>query len=508
MKEADVILTGKQLTIEDVIRVAREGAKVEIAPEALAIVEEARQFVLESVESDAPVYGFNRGVGENKDKQVAVDFIEEFNRNLILSHCVAVEPEASEEHVRATMLARLHTLLIGCTGIQPDIVKMYQAMLNLQIHPVIPERGSVGEADITCLSHIGLAMIGEGEVIFKGERMPAAEALAKAGMQPIKLGPKDGLAIVSSNAFSAGKAALVLQDIADVIDLADIVYALSLEGLQGNVSPLDAGAYKVRPFPGQAHSAEQVRNYLAGSYLWEPQIAQSLQDPLSFRGSCHVHGAVRDALEYVTKSLTIQLNSSDDNPCILLDERRMISCSNYEVTTWALGFEMLGIALSHLSKNTCYRIIKLGTPAFTGLTRFLTPAEGKVIAFGTIQKTFTALDAEIRHLSNPTTADYYSVAGDIEDHASNAPYVVTKTGKMVDNLYTILGIEVMHAAQAIDLRQDITLGVGTRAAYDAVREVIPFLERDRALSPDIRKAYELMKSGKLLNRVKEAVGRR
>ncbi len=506
--ERTLILDGGSLTIKDVAAVAREYVKVDICPEAMGRIEGGRRLVYELAESDVPVYGFNRGVGLNKDRQIVSKYYQEYNRNLILAHCVAVEPEATEEVVRAVLLVRLNTLLVGCTGIQPAIVAMYKDMLNHRIHPVLPERGSVGEGDIACLSHIGLAMIGEGEVHYHGIRMDAGEALEKAGLSSIVLGPKDGLAIVSSNALAAGKGAVILKDTLDLITMADIVYALTLEGYKGNVSPLDPAAYRVRPFPGQAHTAEMVRKYLEGSYLWLPGVTDALQDPLSLRGSCQLHGSVRDALAYVIKYMDIQLNSSDDNPCLLMEERRMISCSNYEVTTWVLGFEMLGIALSHLSRNVCHRIIKLGTPRFTGLSRFLTPADTRVIAYGTIQKTFTALDTEIRHLSNPCTADYFSLAGDIEDHANNSPLVVEKTGKIVDNLLYILGIELIHGAQAIDLRKATRLGVGTKAAYEAIRSEIPFLDEDRNLTVDIKKAYGLLKSGKLLKAVNTALEQR
>ncbi|SDL10779.1 HAL/PAL/TAL family ammonia-lyase [Natronincola ferrireducens] len=507
MEKTNIILDGKSLTIEDVDKVARRGAQVEISQEAMAKVEKARAFVFEMINSDTPVYGFNRGVGLNKDRQVVDRYYEEYNRSLILSHCVAVDPAASEEDVRAILLARLNTLLLGYTGIQPAIVTMYKDFLNHNIHPVIPERGSIGEGDITCLSHIGLAMIGEGDVYYKGFKIPAAEALEKAGLKPIVLGPKDGLAIVSSNALAAGPGAVVLKDVEDLIDMADIVYALTMEGFKGNVTPLDPSLYPIRPLPGQAVSAEGVRKYLEGSYLWLPGVSESLQDPLSLRGASQVHGSVRDALEYVKKYMDIQLNTTEDNPCVLVDEKRMIACSNYEVTTWVLGFEMLGIALSHLSRIACHRTIKLATPKFTGLSRFLTPADGRVIAYGTIQKTFTSLDTEIRHLSNPATADYFSVAGEIEDHANNSPFVVRKTAKIIDNLYYILGIEAMHAAQAIDLRKATRLGKGTKVAYEMIRSEIPFLDEDRNLSIDIKKAYNIIKSKKMLQAVKEAVNK-
>jgi histidine ammonia-lyase len=499
-----VNLNGKDLTIEQVVKVARDRVKVEITPEAMDILKASRQLVFDLVDSNVPVYGFNTGVGWNKDKRVFKEFFQEYNRNLIYSHCLGVEPFASEDEVRAIMLARLNTLLIGATGIQPEIAVMYMDMLNAGVHPVIPERGSVGEGDIAVLSHIGLAMLGEGEAFYNGKRVASAEALKKAGLEPVVLGPKDGLAIVSSNALSAGEGALVLNDIKDLLDISDVIYALSLEGLNGNVSPLDMRTYQVRPYPGQAYSAEKITEYLEGSYIWEPDWKKPVQDPLSFRGSAHVHGAVRDSVAYVEGLLKIQLNSSDDNPCVIMDDKKIISCSNFEVTNWSLGFEMLGMALSQLSKVVCHRIIKLGNPTFTKLSRFLSPSDN-VLAFATIQKTFTALDTEIRHLSNPAISDFFALAGDMEDHANNTPYIVQKTRKIVDNMYYILGIEAMHAAQAVDLRSDIRIGKGTKAAYESIREAVPFYDKDRNLSVDIKNAYKVLQSGKLLRNVRKVM---
>lgn len=493
------ILNGENLSIEDVEKVARHGMKVEIHPEAMNRLKEARELVFELANKGIPIYGFTVGVGWNKDKRVFNKYFEEYNRNLIYAHCVAVEPEASEEDVRAILLVRLNTLLVGRTGIQPDVVVMYKEFLNHRIHPVIPERGSVGEADIACLSHIGLAIMGEGEVFYHGERMETAKAMEKAGIKPVVLGPKDGLAIVSSSALSAGKGALVLKDVRDLIDMANIIYALSLEGLDGNITPLDPIVNKIRKMPGQVYCAENVRKYLEGSYLLKKNITKNLQDPLSFRDACAVHGAVRDAFEYVNKYLEIQLNTSDDNPCVVIEERKIISCQNFEITTWAVGFEMLAIALSHLSKISCHRTIKLSNPYFTGLSRFLSPSEGEVQAYQTIQKPFTSLDTEIRHLANPSSMDYFSVAGEIEDHANNTPHVVRRVAKIVDNLYYILGIELLHAAQCIDLRKPDKLGNVTQAVYNELRKEIPFLEKDRCLTIDIKKTYDIIKSGTLLN---------
>jgi len=492
-----LLLTGRGLTIEMVRAVARQGRDVVLAEEAQARLLEARKVVFELAAENIPIYGFNRGVGINKDKVISDDRFEAYNRSLLLSHCGGVGPEADEEEVRAVMLARLNGLLLGFTGSQPELAERYAAFLNQRIHPVLPLKGSVGAADIASLSHIGIAFIGEGEVHVDGVRQSAAEALAVAGLQPLRLGPKDGLALVSSNALSAGLGALALYDTFKLLDLADVVFGLSLEALRGQVSPLDEAVHQARPYPGQLQSLAQVRAALEHSGLWEkeqPGVPDSLQDPLSFRDACHIHGAARDAGSYARSQLELHLNSTDDNPCVLIEERRVLSCANYDPISWTLGFEMLGQALHHVSRSSCYRTIKLGTPAFTGLTRFLTPDEDRSIGYSTLQKTASSLDAEIRHLSNPASADYMSLSGDMEDHATNAPQVVAKTRDIIDRLLYVLAIEAINAAQAIDLRGGVRLGNGTGALYKKVRSVVLFLAEDRNVSRDVELVYGQFKN--------------
>ncbi|MBU5673902.1 HAL/PAL/TAL family ammonia-lyase [Paenibacillus brevis] len=496
MPGLDVIRLGlAPLGIDEVIEVACHARKVEIDKESLARLDHARQLVFELAEQGHPVYGLNRGVGWNKDRRIEPGQYERFNRNLLYSHSAGVGPLASREEVRAVMLTRLNGLLQGHAGLQPEIVVRYADFLNRGIHPLLPLRGSIGAADITSISHIGLAMIGEGEVEYGGIRMAASEALELAGLSPIILGPKDGLAIVSSNALSAGTGALALGEAEKLLKLADLVYALSLEAVTGNVSPLHEAVHKVRPYPGQLRSRDRIARYLKGSELWDGTLPDSLQDPLSFRDACQIHGAAEDALRYAREQLELHLTSSDDNPCLLVEERLILSNANFDPVVWILGFEMLGIALHHLSKSSCHRIIKLGDPRFTGLTRFLTPDEQKVIGFCTLQKTATSLDAEIRHLINPVSTDFYSLAGDLEDHATNAPLVVRNLREIIERIYYILAIELLHAAQAVQLRPPgFRMGEGTRQLYEALREEVPFLSEDRILTGDIDRTYRLLSS--------------
>lgn len=493
-----VILNGNDLSLEDVYDVAYNHKQVEIDEKALEKAAKARQILFDLAAKGHPVYGLNRGVGWNKDKEFDVDFFETYNRNLLNSHSLGVEPFSTDEEVRAMMLIRLNTALYGCTGISTEILEHYKDFLNKGIHPRVPRRGSIGEADITTMSHIGLSIIGEGEVSYKGEILSSMEAMQKEGMKPAVLGPKDGLSIVSSNSQGAAYIAMLVKETEDLIKMSNLIYCLGMEGLNGVVQSLDESVNNLRKLKGQIKCAKECRDYLEGSYLNEPHDGRALQDSLSFRCSFAVNGSIYDALDYIKEFLKVQINSTDDNPCILTDENRVSVSANFEITSLVLGVEMLGIALCHLSKASCNRMIKLADPSFTKLTRFLTPNETNTIAYGTIQKTFTYLDAENRMLANPSSMDCFALAGNIEDRASNAPLAADKVKKIIDNLRYIIGIEAIHAAQAVDLRGNVKMGKATEIVYKAIRREIPFLDKDRNLSIDIKKSYELIKSGKLL----------
>lgn len=499
-----LVLDGRHLSLEALYQVAYENREVAIAPEALELVDRARQVLFRMAGEGQPVYGLNRGVGWNKDKEFDPDFFEAYNRNLINSHSLGIAPYASVPEVRATLCIRLNAALCGSTGISTDIVKLYLEFLNRGIHPRIPQRGSIGEGDITTLSLIGQTMIGAGEVEYKGRIMPAAQALAAEGMSPAVLGPKDGLSIVSSNAQGEAMTAILYYQSRELVALANAVFCLSLEGLNGGLQPLGPKVNALRKLPGQIQVAAQCREFLSGSYLEQPDPNRALQDPLSYRCASAVHGSVLDALDFIRQYMDIQMNATDDNPCILIEEGTTSVSQNFETTTLALGVEMLASALNHVSKTICYRLIHIADPAFTGLSRFLTPADVKTIAYGTIQKVYTFLDSENRMLANPSSMDFIAVAGSIEDHASNLPLACLKVMKILDNLRYMLGIELIHGTQAVDLRGKPALGKVTEAVYRAFREEISFLSEDRNLSIDIETAYRFIAEGRLTAAIRSA----
>jgi len=377
-------------------------------------------------------------------------------------------------------------------------VRRYAEFLNLGIHPVVPELGSVGEADIVLLPHIGLAMIGEGEVFWRGKRLSAAEALRANGLEPLRLGPKESLGIVSSNAFSAGKAGLAMLSCLDLLDQADVIYALSLEGIRGNVWPLDPRVTAARPEPGYADAAARMRRLLAGSELWNPDLSRPLQDPISFRSAPHIHGAARSAFAEALRQLSFHLNHSDDNPCVIAADGSIVPSAHFEALHWVLPLEHLAVAIAHVAKASLQRILRLGTPVFTGLPRFLSPDDTRVMGFATLQKTAASLMAEIRLLAQPTSLDSASLAGDMEDLASNAPLAARRLHHIVTLARQVLAVEMLHAAQAIHLRGNVRMGEPLQKAYAAVRSCIEPLEQDRVLTDDIRSADRLIQERGLI----------
>lgn len=493
-----VVINGKDLTIDEVMRVV-DGEEVSIAPESIALLEETRQLVFDLVDDEVPVYGFNVGVGWNKDKAVFKDFFQKYNTNLILSHSIGMGKYSDVDWVRATMLLRVNGFLVGCTGVQVDVAKYYVEFLNKGITPCIPEITSIGMADLGNCAHIGLAMIGEGEVFYKGEIIPASEALKINDLPVINLGPKDGLAIVSSNAYSAGVTVIAINKVRKLLKTANIVFALSLEALDGNTSPFREDTFTHRPYAFNIEMAKEINRHIEGSKIFDYNPNKAVQDPLSFRDVAHVHGAVLSALNYLNDLINVQMNSSDDNPTMLLEQRKILSCANYEPVVWVTAVEMLGQTLTHLSKSSCHRMIKLADPSFTRLERFLS-ADSNVLGFATLQKTFAALDCEVRFLANPVSSDYYALAGDIEDRGTNASFVARKTIDMIDKINDILAIEAYIACQGISLRlkNDHTLGKNTKKAYETIRESVGFYDADRNVSEDLKKMSNIIKSEVLL----------
>jgi histidine ammonia-lyase len=399
-------------------------------------------------------------------------------------------------------------------GAQPAVADTYRAFLDRDVTPVVPSRGSVGEADITLASHIGLAMVGEWFAEYQGRRLPAKEALALAGITPLAPVGKDFLAIVSTNALTAGQATLLARDARAYLDRAIVVFALSLEGFNGNVAPFLAETTEIRPFPGMVEAAARIRAALEGSYLWQPVEGRALQDPLSFRTAAYALGNALEASAELDAALAVQINHTDDNPAAVAGpwhpaeadggqvERYRVDgavdgalypTANFEMLPVAVRLEHLTGALARLSQNIVMQTIRFENPELTKLPRFLAAPTNEGHAFGAMQKPLVALYAENRQLAMPVSLDTFAMAGTIEDTASNAPLAVANLDRVLDNMYQLSSIQLLHAAQAVDLRRRNALGRSTRALLAAYRVRVPFATEDRVYTGDFAAGMEVLR---------------
>lgn len=519
---ADVALNGRDATPEMIVRVAN-GEKISVGADSLDKVKRAYAVLLQGAKEGQEIYGLTVGVGWNKDRKMVdakgeltpelMEASREFNAGLLRAHSVGVGPDTEIPVVRAAMAVRLNNILTGGPGVQPHVAEMLVAFLNNGITPVMPSRGSVGQADMTLLSHIGLAMLGEGEVYYQDRRMPAKEALGAAGIEPLKPFGKDGLAILSSNAYAAALASIAIHDAEQLLETSQLVYGLSLEGLNGNVSPLLEDVAALRPFPSYVTSTNELRDVLAGSYLWQADEKRILQDPLSFRTAPYLLGSFADSLARTKALVQIQINSSDDNPGIAVDVEpksdlpqarkgyvqggAVLPTANFEPLPWVISFEELGIVLAHHSTASSERVLKLNNPTHTKLARYL-GTENTHHAFLVVEAPLMALAAETRTLAQPTSFDSRPIAGGVEDVGTNAPFVVERVRQQIDDNFTILSMELMHAAQAADLRlkehPERKLATSTAKLHDAFREKVPFLDHDRSMTPDIAAGAVFLKT--------------
>ncbi|MDE1171850.1 MAG: aromatic amino acid lyase [Verrucomicrobium sp.] len=487
-----IVLDGSSLTIEEVVAVARDRRPVSFVPLAEKRVEQARQVVLQAAQGEQPHYGINTGVGRNFDRRIPVGEIEGFNRKLLHSHAVGLPPWATDEETRAALLVRLNTALLGRAGLSVQAVRLYRDFLNHGIHPLVPKRGSVGVCDIGCLASIGLAMMGEGTVRVEGVEKPALQALAEKGLSPLRLGAKEGLAIVSSNSLSVGLAALRLEEAGRLLEALDAIYALSLEAWQAELSPLDARFDASHASPGSRASAVRVRSFLRGGALERRPASDRIHEPLSFRSAFHIHGAARDALEWAQASLTSRLNTADDNPAVFWETGEIVASAASIDLSGTLAVESLGLALSHASRAVTARLRHFEEDRPHGLPRFLAP-NPETLAFATIQKTFAALDAHIRSQAAPVSADFSPLAGNMEDIGTNSVLVLERLEAILDSFWSLAAIELLHAAQAVDLLPPFALGTGTARLHAALRARVPMLAHDRPLTPDILEARAVLR---------------
>ena len=487
----------KPVTLDDVVRVARNDETVEISPAVRDRLVAARAVVEKLASAPAAIYGVNSALGANTGRPLATDDLAEYQRRAVRARAVAVGTAYDRASVRAMMFARIAGMAAGGSGVSPHVFDALVALLNAHVVPVVPRIGSIGVADLPQLSHVALPLIGEGEAEFGGVVLPGGEALRRAGLVPVTLDAKDGLALISANAATIARAALIIYDLDRLLDAWLTAIALSFEGFRANVSPLDPRAADARPAPGQVDVAARLRALLDGSTLFAPGSARRVQDPLSLRVVPQVHGALRWMAGAARDLVALELNSAAESPLVIVADGVMISNGNFHVPALATALDATSIALAQTASLAVERCIKFMSPAFTDLPLQLTRHGPAHSGFATVQKTLTALWAGIRHAANPGSLDFLPVSERTEDHATLALSVAEKLGSAIDMARYLVAVELLIAAQAIDLRaQDQTrLGAGVRIAYERVRAVVPALDVDRPLGPDIDRVEARLRAG-------------
>ena len=499
---------GTTLTIADVVAVATRGVSVSVADRARASIAAARAQVDGLIAGGLPVYGITTGVGQLASVRISPADASRLQLNIVRSHAAGVGPPLPEEAVRAMMLLRAHGLALGHSGVRPEVVELLVACLNRGIHPVVPEQGSVGASgDLAPLAHLALALIGEGDVLSGGRREPAAAALQREGLAPLRLAPKEGVALVNGTQLMTAIGALAASRARRLCSTADVVGAMSLEALRGCSAAFHPRLHQARPHRGQQASAANVRKAIAGSALVDSD-PERVQDAYSLRCLPQVHGAARDVLSYAGGVIEVEINAVTDNPLLFPDEALVLSGGNFHGQPVALALDFLGAALTGLGTMVERRIERLVNPALSGLPAFLSPDGGLRSGLMLAQYTAAALASENKVLAHPASADSIPTSANQEDHVSMGAAAARKAAQIVANVEQIVGIEVLCAAQALEFLGGRAAGAGrgTAAAYAAVRERIPALEDDRVLAPDLAAAASLVRDGRLLDAVVAAAG--
>lgn len=508
-----VIINGRDLTVEEVIRVCRGYEKVEIAPEAKEAVIKARNYIEKKLEEGAVIYGLTTGFGKFANVVISREEAEQLQKNLIISHTCAMGEPYETKYVRAAMLLRCNALSRGNSGIRLETIQTMIDMLNAGIHPVIPEKGSLGASgDLAPLSHIALALIGLGEVEYKGQIVPAAEAMAKEGIIPVVLAAKEGLALNNGTQMMTAVGVNVLWDAMHLMKTADIATAMTAEALHGITKAYDHKVHDLRGHQGQKDAAENLRTLLAGSKNAFEVQPSKVQDPYSLRCIPQVHGASRDAIQYVYEAVSRELNAVTDNPIVFPDEDEVISGGNFHGQPMALAFDFLKMAISEFADVSERRAERLINPQLSeGLPAFLTKYGGVCSGFMIAQYAAASMVSENKIYAHPACVDSIPSSGNQEDHVSMGTTSARTAAMVLDNAQKVIGIELAAAAQGIWLRQEIgesdisNLAPATKAAYDYIRTVSEPVDDDILMHDELKKFDEMVKDFSILEAVEKVV---
>ncbi|MEU6377155.1 aromatic amino acid lyase [Streptomyces sp. NPDC046909] len=478
-----IVIDGRTLSYDDVVAVAHHGEQVTLPDGVLTRLERERAVVEDVVDRRVPTYGLTTGLGSRSSYALPREELELFSVRTVRGRANAVGEPLPVPVVRAALLARVNGVAGGGSGVRPETVRLLVDLLNVRVHPVVPEVGSIGASDLCQMAHVGLVVIGEGRAEFAGEVLDGATALRRAGLAPVRLGPKDGIVLCGASPLAAGQGALVLHEAAAVLALAQGVTALTYEGFRANTSPLDPRVLGLRPAPGQARAAGELLALLRGGEL--PRTARRVQDPVSLRCSAQVHGAAYAALDFASAALDPELNGCGDNPVVLGDTGEILSSGNFHTPALALALDTLALALTQTAALSAERMRRLLDPAVSGLPANLSPHGPERSGFAPLTKTAQALVAEIRMLSVPVSTDPRHGADAVEDDSTNASLGARRLATLLGRLRLLLAVEALVAAQAVELAAPTALGRGPEYLHRAIRTFVPPLAEDRPCGVDV-----------------------
>lgn len=493
-----VRVDGRSLRIEDVARVMG-GERVVLDGEARRRVEAGREVVEEIVRAGRPVYGISTGVGRLCTVAIGVGDMRALQRNIVRSHAAGVGRPVEEESVRAMMLLRANALARGHSGVRPVIIETLVSMLNEGVHPVVPEQGSLGASgDLAPLAHLALVLMGEGEAFHRGVRLAGGEAMRRAGIPTVELEAKEGIALINGTQFMCALGVQFLLGAERLLGVADVIGALTMEGLRCSVSGLHPLVQEARPHEGQKETARRLLAALDGSERVVRGEYSRVQDAYSVRCIPQVHGAAREALKFLRAILEVEVNSSTDNPLVFGDGL-VLSGGNFHGQPLAIALDAAAIAITAVGSMSERRMERLLNPALSGLPGFLTRNGGLNSGYMVAQYVAAALVSENKVLAHPASVDSIPTSGNQEDFVSMGAHAARKALQILRNVEQIVAIEWVLACQAVDLDPEGGLGRGTRVAYEALRETVPVLDEDRVIAEDLRKAVELVReAGRLV----------
>ncbi|MGH2813134.1 MAG: histidine ammonia-lyase [Actinomycetota bacterium] len=504
-----VFIDGGPLTVDDVVSVARRDAEVKLAESAVFRMDASRAVVETAVAEGRVVYGVTTGFGALADVSVDPSDLEEMQHAVLRSHAAGVGPPLPEEVVRAMLLLRARTLATGYSGVRPELVRRLIEMLIRRVHPVVPEQGSVGASgDLAQLAHLALPLIGEGRAEFRGEISSGAETFRQAGLEPLRLSYKEGLALLNGTEGMLAVGCLALADAEMLARSADVACAMSVEALLSTDGPFDPRLHDLRPHPGQMASASNLRRLLEASEIVASHrdSAHAVQDAYSIRCAPQVHGAARDVVSFARGILERELSSVADNPVVIAETGDILSSGNFHGEPLGFALDFMAVALAEIGSISERRTDRLLDPERSrGLPPFLTERAGTNTGLMLSQYTQAALVAENRILSTPATVDTIPTSGSQEDHVSMGWNAALKLRRVVANVARILAVEALCAAQGMEFRAPLRGAAGTSAALMAVRQVVARVEADRELGPEIdRLAMDVVLGGTLVDRAGEA----